>query len=329
MLEQFISQIQNELNRGIIPRIEDYRNFSPKIINDFFHLTFIPIDSHHEIILRTNGQLSLQQLNGDWENIKLNYPDIFFQLALEYLSLNHQISWNYKTPFVSFHYSLNGHPCRFSLLHSQSTRHQINQLQIRRHNKVNFTLNDFTLNPSQTEKIITLIKQKKNIIIAGATGSGKTSFLSACLNHISPKEHLVILEDTPEINSPHPNLTHLVSKNNQAYELTDYCHYSMRLSPQRIILGEMRSSEVNALILMMNTGHKGIMSTIHANSSLDCLHRLATLMSFYGKLNANYELNLKIICQAIDYVIYLDHYRTTEIIQVNGSDQGRVFFEAS
>ena len=103
--------------------------------------------------------------------------------------------------------------------------------------------------------------------------------------------------------------------------------YSLRMSPDRIILGEIRSEEILTFILGMNTGHKGIISSIHANNAKDALNRLAMLYSTYANSNINYAMVLKLICSNIDYVVYIENKKIVEIIEVFGSEGMNVFFD--
>ncbi len=109
--------------------------------------------------------------------------------------------------------------------------------------------------------------------------------------------------------------------------MNEYLSYSLRMSPDRIILGEIRSKEVESSLLAMNTGHNGFLTTIHANSAKDALTRLALLFKIYSAKDLSYELILKLVTQNIDYVIHMEDKKILEIIDVFGSNQENVFFE--
>jgi len=110
--------------------------------------------------------------------------------------------------------------------------------------------------------------------------------------------------------------------------LKDYCAYALRMSPDRLILGEMRSDEVVPFLLAMNTGHNGLMSTIHANSSVDAVSRLALLFSMYSvNKDMSFELITKLICKNIDYIIFLKDKSVFEVCRLIGSEGDVPFFE--
>jgi type IV secretion system protein VirB11 len=122
---------------------------------------------------------------------------------------------------------------------------------------------------------------KKTIVISGGTSSGKTTFLNACLRQISLDERLVILEDTREIDTPHPNqLQLLASKGEQGVAkvtMQDLVQASLRLRPDRIIVGEIRGREILDFLAAASTGHDGSMTSIHANNPEIAFMRMAQM----------------------------------------------------
>jgi type IV secretion system protein VirB11 len=174
-----------------------------------------------------------------------------------------------------------------------------------------------------------LVSEKKNILVSGATGSGKTTFINSLLAEVSENEHTIIIEDTKELISPNNYTTKLLTdKNNPNKSMNQYLSYALRMSPERIILGEVRSKEVESCLLAMNTGHNGFLTTIHANSASDALQRLALLFKIYSNKELSFELILKLITSNIDYVIHLEDKKISQVIEVFGSNQENLFFEA-
>lgn len=114
------------------------------------------------------------------------------------------------------------------------------------------------------------LKSRKNIVISGATSSGKTTFMNACLNELPEQERLVILEDTYEIDVKHHNVLKLLAYKNQKEGLNismqDLLQCSLRLRPDRIIVGEVRGRELLDYIAASLTGHRGAITTIHAEN---------------------------------------------------------------
>ena len=282
-----------------------------------------------EILLHSPSVVQLDQ-GEKLEVISLSpLSDADYQLALEILALKNNISWNYATPFASFFVSLREHLFRATLTHFSISPAQISKLFLRRIGKTFFPLESFHLPSSIQNFLQKAIATQKNIIISGATSSGKTALLKTLLNQISPFEHLIILEDTHEIKLEHPTVTNLLADEfNSQKSLADYCAYALRMRPNRIILGEIRSREIVPFIISMNTGHRGLMSTVHANSALNALHRLALLFSLYAQgQQLHYATVIKLICDNIDYVIHMNNRRIEEIIHVVGAEDGTPFFE--
>lgn len=174
-----------------------------------------------------------------------------------------------------------------------------------------------------------MIQNKKNILISGGTGSGKTTFLRALLNEVPESEHVIILEDTYEIFVDKINHTSMLAVAEvDKKTLKDYCSYALRMTPDRLLIGEMRSTEVVPFLLAMNTGHKGLMSTVHANSAIDAISRMALLFSLYAETKEiNFSLITKLVCKNIDYVIHMEDKNIKEIIRVIGSEGETPFFE--
>lgn len=257
----------------------------------------------------------------------LDFED--YQLALETLALKQNQKWNYQSPFVSFAATLLGIDYRVTLVHFSCTSNEISKLFIRSQPDQSPDLGMFNLAPNESSTIERMIKEQKNFLISGGTGSGKTTFLRSLLPLVDSKEHLIVLEDTYEIKNQHPGQTSMLAqKDNSLKTLKEYCAYALRMSPDRLIIGEMRSSEVVPFILAMNTGHKGLMSTIHANSAIDAIHRAALLFTLYSETrDISYSLVLKLLSKSIDYVIHLEDKKIKEIVRIIGSDGDTPYFE--
>lgn len=263
-------------------------------------------------------------LSGEKFGISVPLSDEEWQLWLEIVSLRFHQNWNVENPFVSFYGELFGTNYRLSLIHSSSSPEKRSKLILRRLSGTPHPMESF----GETSSLPELVKEKKNILIAGSTGSGKTSLLTSLLTFIGPAEHLVILEDTYEILSQHPHQTRFLSGGTPQTSLRSYLAYSLRLSPDRILLGEMRSHEVVPFLMAMNTGHRGLMGTIHASSAPDALHRAALLFSLYGgEANLNFDKVMELLCRNLEYVVFMEKKKVKEVIRILGSENGTPFFE--
>lgn len=252
--------------------------------------------------------------------LPLNHQD--WQLALEHFSLKHQQLWNYSNPFVSFNCKLGTKNCRVSLVHYKTQSNNFSKMFIRHISDETFALNDYFSDPLLLKS---LIDSKKNILISGATGSGKTSFTNSMLSQISTNEHIIILEDTIELISPNKNTTRFLSQQKSNYQLIDYMKYSMRMAPERIILGELRGAEVVPYLLALNSGHSGCISTIHADNATDSIDRLCLLFNVYSNLDTDFNNVKRLLTKSIDYIVHLEDRKVVEIVKILGGQDSRVF----
>lgn len=142
-------------------------------------------------------------------------------------------------------------------------------IAIRIKRKVQVSLTDFGLPEFLQTKIIEAMERGENIIVSGGTSSGKTTFLNCLIQYIPLIERIITIEDTRELDVPHNNREHfLVSRNEKdaVYGYNDAFDQSMRKRPDRILAGELSIANALYLIPLLDTGHKGFMTTVHSNS---------------------------------------------------------------
>lgn len=210
------------------------------------------------------------------------------------------------------------------------------------------TIRKFSKTPMTIEKLIEygsitqeianklqlLVKAKYNIFISGGTGSGKTTFLNALSNYIPKDERIITIEDSAELQIEGiENLVSLETRNantSGAGQITirDLIKASLRMRPERIIVGEVRGGEALDMLQAMNTGHDGSLSTGHANSTEDMLRRLETMV-LQGAANLPLEAIRQQIASAVDVIIHLSRLRdksrkTMEITEVVGYENGKI-----
>ncbi len=149
---------------------------------------------------------------------------------------------------------------------------------------------------------------RKNILIVGGTSTGKTTFFNATAKEIPAEERLVSLEDTPELELPQPNVLRLIaSKGGQGQarvNIQDLLEASLRLRPDRILLGELRGAEAYTFLQAVNTGHPGSISTLHADSPRAAFERL-TLMVMQANLGLRRDEILEYIRSVVEVVVQL------------------------
>lgn len=137
--------------------------------------------------------------------------------------------------------------------------------------------------PDALQCLKSMIQNHTSLLIVGATGTGKTSVLSACLQEVPSTERIVTIEDTNEIHSPNELSTKLLSRHDsqgvlQDVDLATLLRQALRMRPDRIIMGEVRGDEAKDLLMALSTGHRGGMATLHADNARQALYRLEMLI---------------------------------------------------
>lgn len=211
-------------------------------------------------------------------------------------------------------------------------------LTIRKFSKTPMTIEKLIQYGSITQEIADklqlLVKAKYNIFISGGTGSGKTTFLNALSNYIPKDERVITIEDSAELQiTGVENLVSLETRNantSGAGQITirDLIKSSLRMRPERIVVGEVRGGEALDMLQAMNTGHDGSLSTGHANSTQDMLSRLETMV-LQGAAGLPLEAIRQQIASAVDIIIHLSRLRdksrkTMEITEVVGYEDGKI-----
>ncbi|MBQ7976136.1 MAG: CpaF family protein [Clostridia bacterium] len=190
-----------------------------------------------------------------------------------------------------------------------------------------------SITPEVAEFLERCVKAKYNIFISGGTGSGKTTFLNAMSNFIPYDERVITIEDSAELQIRGvDNLVRLETRNANMEgkgEITirDLIKSSLRMRPERIVVGEVRGAEALDMLQAMNTGHDGSLSTGHANSTKDMLSRLETMVLTGAQIPL--EAIRQQIASAVDIIIQLSRLRdksrrTMEITEVLGFENGEI-----
>lgn len=152
------------------------------------------------------------------------------------------------------------------------------------------------------------VRNRQNILISGGTSSGKTTFLNALLQEIPTEERLVLIEDTPELRLHHPNAVGLLAVRGQMGEANitaeDLLIASLRMRPDRIILGEIRGTEAMTFLRAINTGHPGSLTTVHADSPERAIDQLA-LLALQGGSRLGWDEVRRYIAESVPVLVQL------------------------
>lgn len=188
------------------------------------------------------------------------------------------------------------------------------------------------LTEEAAKKLELLVRAKYNIFVCGGTGSGKTTFLNALSDYIPKDERVITIEDSAELKlTGIENLVSLETRNSNSsgvgqVTIRELIKTSLRMRPERIIVGEVRGEEALDMLQAMNTGHDGSLSTGHANSTKDMLSRLETMV-LQGAPGLPLEAIKQQIASAVDIIIHLSRLRDKsrrimEITEVLGFEAG-------
>lgn len=214
-------------------------------------------------------------------------------------------------------------------------------LAIRKFQSKHLTLDELiragTVAPEAGRILAAAIEERKNILIAGGTGAGKTTLLNAFAKLIAPPERIVVIEDTSEIKIEHANLVRLEARPEQpglaAVTIRELLRATLRLRPDRVLLGEVRGGEAFELLQLLNTGHEGTLSTIHANSAALAISRFETCVTMSG-VPLPHRVVRAGIAEALHLVTFIRRLRreqggqpagarvVTQILAIERSDSG-------
>jgi pilus assembly protein CpaF len=185
------------------------------------------------------------------------------------------------------------------------------------------------------DMVLRFIGERKNGIISGGTGSGKTTVMKALLDHVPMEERLIVIEQPAELKIAHPNAVRweaVAAISGQiAVTPSQLVAAALRHRPDRIIMGEIRDECGYDLLQAMNTGHGGTLSTLHADSALDALDRLAD-MALSARTNLNQQFIRSQTGRAVDFVLHCERdltgrRRVRELIAVKGYSHSDLSFE--
>jgi pilus assembly protein CpaF len=211
-------------------------------------------------------------------------------------------------------------------------------LTIRKFQNKRYTAEELMRVGALTPEVLSTLRKavldRQNILISGGTGTGKTTLLNALAAFIPSDERVIVIEDTSEIHIEKPNLVRLEARKAQldlstgqaslpAVTIRDLLRATLRMRPDRVLLGEVRGGEAFDLLQALNTGHSGSLSTIHANSGPQALTRLATCIMMSGIELPHHAIRSN-IADALNLVVHLTRRLgrrfVSEVARINGYD---------
>ena len=210
-------------------------------------------------------------------------------------------------------------------------------LTVRKFAKRKLTSNDLVdfgaLSPEMAAFLQICVEARKNIIVSGGTGSGKTTLLNILSNFIPPGERIITVEDAAELQLHHEHLISLESRpanveGKGAVAIRDLVKNTLRMRPDRIVVGECRGAEALDMLQAMNTGHEGSLTTLHANTPRDGLARLETMVLMAG-MDLPLTAIREQITSAVDLVVQQTRFacgsrKVTCITEVTGMESGKI-----
>ncbi len=287
-----------------------------------------------EVIINRPDNVFVEK-DGDLIHLETKFKDEDVEAFCQDVAQINRKSFGPETPILDGNL-LDG--SRVNLIHKDYTNSN-HAITIRKYLKNIKTFKDapgiFGLSNDWVEFLKYLVDARMNIVVSGGTGVGKTTFLNLLLQEIDPKSRVITIEDTRELQFNNLNTVRLEARppsaKTQGLSIRDLLKNTLRMRPDRIIVGEVRGGEVFDLLQAMNTGHEGSMTSVHANSPGECLLRLENLYYLAG-----YDLPLKAlryqISSAVDYIIQIKRNKNGErvvqqVTEIAGMESEKILMQ--
>lgn len=288
----------------------DY-NFSPVIVD------LLNNDSITDIMKNDDGRIWVKRIGSKVQidtGVQLS-PNAALQIVETVASLTGTVC-NFKNPMVSAELPGNGHRFEGTIPPITLTA----TFAIRKKTKLRLTLDHYVQNKALTKKqemrLRQAVEDHENILIAGGTGSGKTTFGNAVLNEMAKTDDRILtIQDTIELQCPCENKIEM--RSNDYVTIEDLVKVALRYFPTRIIIGEVRGKEAYYMLDAWGTGHPGGLCTLHANSARHTLKRLERLIRMVSQ-----DSQRETIAETIGLIVYMEEaasgHRVREMVEVKG-----------
>ena len=323
-----------------------------KVKREFGDLVMRALDDERteDVVLNPDSYLWVNRQGDGWVRIGELSPTQALS-AMGTIAAQHKLAINYERPILETELPVDG--SRFEAIVPPVSTRPVFAIRLRPR-KI-FTLEDYERNQILTDRtdarnrarrranfleeieklthaqiLRRAVEERKNILIVGSTGSGKTTLVNACLEliaRICPNDRVVSIEDTIELQCPIANYVDLRAVG--SVTMLDCLRACMRLKPKRIVVGEVRGPEAHVMLKSWNTGHPGSVATVHANDAMSGLVRLESLVA-----EATSAPQQSLIAESVDLVVFIDEdnelaagRKVRELLVVTGYESGRYSVE--
>jgi pilus assembly protein CpaF len=290
------------------------------------NITEILMNSESEIWFEQKG--SLCKMNCSFES------PIHYQNFIDSLCLEAKLIWSRENPSCEGQWR----GFRVQLVCAPVTDQSF-ALSLRRLGGSHWSLHRLQglgwMTSAQSQLLRESLLRRENILVIGPTGSGKTSVLSALLNEVPESQRVVVLEDTPELSSAGPQSIYMKTKKDFVADKADYdlerlIRLSLRMRPDRIVVGEVRGHEAKDLMLALSTGHEGSLGTLHASTPLQAITRLEMLVTM-GAPQWPLSLVRKLIAQSLQLILVCQkkdgHRKFGGLFRITGYEESGLLLE--
>lgn len=222
--------------------------------------------NYKEIAITRPFYMKVETINGKWESFEDKSLSLQYLYGLcRLLAVKEGKRFNEEESILS---ATIDDKHRLNAIYGKQTNHDIS-ISIRLKRNSSFSLDSFSITEADKSKLINFVKSKKTILISGGTGTGKTTLLNALIKFIDPIDRIITIENVREIEIDpkiHDNHDALINLADNPEEIRTLLNTSLRMRPDRIIIGELRNENSDTFLRACNTGHEGTLSTIHANN---------------------------------------------------------------